>query len=62
MKLHRLQTSVILVSATYRQRWVWSIGGMILAGDKEILGENVPMPLCQQHCPHGLAYIKPWPP
>jgi hypothetical protein len=36
----RLRPFVFLITATCRWRWVWSIGGTILTGETEVLGEK----------------------
>jgi len=39
-KIHRLRPLVFLVRAICSWRWVWSIGGMILTGETEVLAEK----------------------
>jgi hypothetical protein len=39
-KVPRLRPFVLLVRATCRWRWVWSIGGMILTGEKQRTGKK----------------------
>jgi hypothetical protein len=39
-KVPRLGPFVLLVKTTCRWRWVWSIGGVILTGETETLGEK----------------------
>jgi hypothetical protein len=55
-KIARLPAFVLLVRATCSSRRVWSIGGMILRGETDVLGEKpVTVPLCSPQTPHGLT-------
>jgi hypothetical protein len=57
LKVPRLCPLVLLVRATCRWRRVWRIGGMVLTGETEVLGEKpVTMTLCPRRIPQGLAW------
>jgi len=53
----RLGPVVILVRETCRWRWVWSIGGMVLTGEKGVMGKRN---LSQCHFVHQ-KYLMDWP-
>jgi len=47
---------VLLVIATCRRRWMWSISGMILTGENEVMGEKlVLLPVCPSQNWHELT-------
>lgn len=55
-KFSRLGQFVCIVAATCRWRWVWGIGGMILAGENRRTRKKFyPMLLCRPHIRHGLT-------
>jgi hypothetical protein len=55
-KVPRLRPFVLLVTATCRWRWVWSIGGMILTGGTEMLGVQLLVSLCLPQISYGLYW------
>ena len=39
-KVPRLRAFLLLVTATFRWRWIWSVGGMILTGENRSTGRE----------------------
>jgi hypothetical protein len=53
----RFRPFVLLVIAIFIKRWVWSIGGITLTGENQVLGEKpVPVPLRPPQISHGLNW------
>jgi len=46
VKVPKLRQFVLITKATCSWRWVWSVGGMVLTGETDVLAEKpVPVPL-----------------
>jgi len=56
-KVLRLRPFALLVRATCKERWLWSIFGMVQAGEKwRTRKKPTPLPLCPQESSHRLGW------